>query len=484
MIDLIFNLRNDKPQLVNSVFLIEEIGQLPKEIFSEREMDYIQHEKENKKQLVIINYYYHWNYIVFSDNKDEQNRRCEELRKHGAKVAEHIKENSVDFVNVVDNLTAEVLPLSFIEGLALASYNFRKYITESSKNKRFGRINLYSKNVSVENLEKLESIITGVFRTRDLVNEPASALTANKLADEAMRIGSEYGVTVQIYRKSEIQQMNMGGILAVNQGSSEPPTFTVMEYKPPKHDNKKPIVLVGKGVVYDSGGLSLKPTEYMDDMKCDMAGAAVAINVIATAARTMIPLHIISLIPATDNRLSAESYSPGDIIKMHNGKTVEVLNTDAEGRLILADALSYSKQWLPELTINIATLTGAAARAIGERGSVVMGNASETIMSKLVDSANRTHERVAVFPFWDDYAEELKSEIADYKNIGSNMAGAITAGKFLEKFAFKPFIHLDIAGTAFFKKPHTYYTHGATGVGVRLLVDFLSNYAKKHKIDK
>jgi leucyl aminopeptidase len=481
MIDLIFILRDDKPQLVNSAFLIENISQLQSGIFSDREIDYIQHQIESKKKFITLNYYYHWNYIIISDPCDDLYKRAEELRKLGAKTAEHAKENQVNFVNVVDSLPQEMLSLSFVEGIALASYNFKKYLTESSRYKRFGRINLYSKHVTQDCIEKLEAIITATYKARDLVNEPASYLTANKLADEAMRIGSENSVSVQVFRKTEIQQMGMGGLLAVNKGSIEPPTFTVMEYKPENAVNEKPIVLVGKGVVYDSGGLSLKPTESMDDMKCDMAGAAVAMNVIATVARLEMPLHVIALIPSTDNRLSAESYAPGDIIKMHDGKTVEVMNTDAEGRLILADALSYAKQFTPELTINIATLTGSAMRAIGERGSVIMGNASDEIMGKMVESANKTHERVAVFPFWDDYAEELKSEIADLKNIGSNLAGAITAGKFLEKFAPNPLIHIDIAGTAFFKKPHSYYTHGATGIGVRLLVDFLESYIKNKK---
>jgi len=481
MIDLIFNLRDDKPQLVNSVFLIEDTSQLPAGIFSDREMDYIQHQIESKKNFIILNYYYHWNYIVVSDKTNDLNVQCEELRIIGVKVAEHIKENQVDFINIVDKLSNEILPLSFIEGVSLTAYNFRKYITDNQKIKRFSRINMYSKKVTLKHLEQLEAIITGVFRTRDMVNEPASYLTANKLADEAMRIGSEAGVSVQVYRKSEIQQMGMGGLLAVNKGSTEQPTFTVMEYKPSKPVNKKPIVLVGKGVVYDSGGLSLKPSESMDDMKCDMAGAAVVMNTISVAAKIELPLHIIALIPSTDNRLSAESYAPGDIITMHNGKTVEVMNTDAEGRLILADALSYSKQWSPELTLSIATLTGAAERAIGSRAAVVMGNASDAIMSKLLSSADFTHERLAVFPFWDDYAEELKSDIADMKNIGSKFGGAITAGKFLEKFAHKPFIHIDIAGTAFYKKPSDYYTSGATGFGVRLLIDFLANYSKSKK---
>ena len=320
-------------------------------------------------------------------------------------------------------------------------------------------------------------MITSVYKARDLVNEPASYLTATKLAEEAEQIGKEVGLKVNVFCKEEIQQMGMGGILAVNQGSTEPPTLTSMEWNPTNAVNKKPIVLIGKGVVYDSGGLSLKPTENsMDEMKCDMAGAATVINTIGMLAHMNTPLHVIALIPATDNRLSANSYAPSDVITMHNKKTVEVMNTDAEGRLILADALSYATQFDPELTITVATLTGSAVRAIGENAAVIMGNASQHLFQQLIESGNKTHERVVQFPFWDDYADELKSEVADMKNIGSNLAGSITAGKFLEKFAPKNFIHIDIAGTAFYTKPRNYYTTGATGYGVRLLVEFLKNY--------
>jgi len=480
MNDLIFNFREDKPQLVNSVFIIDSINQLNTEIFSERERDYIQHQLENNRQLINLNYYYHWNFIVCIKDNNNKFSRLEEFRKVGGQLAKVVAEQELDFVNIVDQLSDRHYALALVEGLALASYQFNKYRTGNNQKSGFKRINLYSQNFTSEVLEELEVLIEATYKTRDLVNEPASTLTSTKLADEAMKIGNEVGIHVQVLRKNEIQQLGMGGLLGVNQGSNEPPTFTIMEYKPKNSLNTKPIVLVGKGLVYDTGGYSLKPSDSMDDMKCDMAGAAAVMNTLRALARINYPLHIIGLIPSTDNRIGPNALSPGDIIKMHNGKTVEVLNTDAEGRLILADALSYATQFDPELTLTMATLTGSAIRAIGERASVSMGNAPKHIMEKLEQSGYKTFERIAIFPFWDDYAEELKSEIADLKNIGGKYAGAITAGKFLEKFAPNPFIHIDIAGTAFIKKNGDYAPFGATGVGVRLLVDFLKSLYPKN----
>jgi leucyl aminopeptidase len=210
-------------------------------------------------------------------------------------------------------------------------------------------------------------------------------------------------------------------------------------------------------------------------MKCDMAGGAVVAAVLYFAAKCKLPLHLIALIPSTDNRPDGNAYAPGDIIVMHSGKTVEVLNTDAEGRLILADALSYAKGYNPELVIDLATLTGSAAMAIGHQGIVGMGNVEETTFAALKRSGENVYERIVEFPLWEEYGESIKSDIADLKNIGSREAGAITAGKFLENFVDYPWIHLDIAGPAFLNKPDHYRTKGGTATGVRLLIDFLTN---------
>ena len=249
------------------------------------------------------------------------------------------------------------------------------------------------------------------------------------------RIGKAFGFTVETFNEKKIESLKMGGLLAVNKGSIEPPTFNILEYKPAKAKNKKPIVLVGKGVVYDTGGLSLKPTaNSMDFMKCDMGGSAAVVGAIAASAKANLPLHIIALVPAVENRPGGNAYAPGDVITMFDGSTVEVLNTDAEGRLILADALTYAQKYNPELVIDMATLTGAAARAIGGQGVVTMGTADQATHDELKEAGFRTYERIAQFPFWDEYAESLKSAIADRKNLGGADAGMIYCRKILGAF--------------------------------------------------
>lgn len=265
----------------------------------------------------------------------------------------------------------------------------------------------------------------------------------------------------------------MGGLLAVNLGSVQPPTFTVMEWKPRKPKNKHPYVLIGKGVVYDTGGLSLKPTpNSMDYMKSDMAGSAAVACSMYAISKAKLPVHVIALVPATDNRPSENAYVPGDVITMMSGHTVEVLNTDAEGRMILADALHFAKKYKPELVMDFATLTGAAAAAIGSYGIVCMGTADEKTKDKLKDSGKNVHERLAEFPFWDEYEDLLKSDIADMKNIGGPVAGAITAGKFLQKYTDYPWMHFDIAGPSFLHALNSYRGKNGSGVGVRFLFDF------------
>jgi leucyl aminopeptidase len=236
-------------------------------------------------------------------------------------------------------------------------------------------------------------------------------------------------------------------------------------------------VLVGKGVIYDTGGLNIKTGEYMAQMKGDMAGAATVAGVIYTIAKTRTPLHVIGLIPATDNRPGGNAYTQGDILTMHNKTTVEVGNTDAEGRLILADALSYSKKYLPELIIDIATLTGSAAMTFGNQAIAVMGNADRKYFNLLEETGNEVYERIAELPFWDEYADLLKSDIADIKNVGGREAGAITAGKFLESFSEFPLIHLDIAGTGLLRKDDYYRLKEGPGSGLRLLATFIRKLA-------
>lgn len=401
-------------------------------------------------------------------------QEAEELRKAGSKVKDLLSEEVEELF--IDGPKEDVF--NFTEGLLLASYQFLKYRSTKEKEAlRLAQVYL-SPEITKKQISELQNQTKVVFWARDMVNEPVSGLNAEQLGEAILGLSEASGIRTHTLGKTQIESLKMGGLLAVNKGSIDPPTFTIMEYKPAKQVNKKPIVLVGKGVVYDTGGLSLKPTAgSMDVMKSDMAGAAAVAGAIYLAALQKLNVHVVGLIPATDNRPGQNAYAPGDIITMFNGSTVEVLNTDAEGRMILADALSYSTKYKPELVISVATLTGAAMRAIGTKATVAMGNADDKTFQQLEKAGAQVHERIVRLPFWDEYAEEMKSKIADLKNIGGPNAGMITAGKFLEHFTKHPYIHLDIAGPAWLDTKEDYKGQGGTGVGVRLLY----NYLKKIK---
>lgn len=451
------------------IILINDAAQLSDFSLSEDALAYAQKCIAEEQKSFVINEYKRFVFVaVLSEDK-------EAARKAAHGLHAQLSANKVEEVTVIGALNNKAVALAFSEGLALSNYQFLKYFSDK-KAHSLKTINLCNGTEGADAAE-LQAIIEGTFIARDLVNEPLSYLTALQYSKDIEALGEAHGFSVEVFHKSKIEELKMGGLLAVNQGSIDPPTFSIMEWKPEGAKNKKPIVLVGKGIVYDTGGLSLKPTpSSMDLMKSDMGGSAAVVGTMVAVAKAKLDIHVIGLVPATDNRPSGNAYAPGDVITMHDGTSVEVLNTDAEGRLILADALSYAKQYNPELVIDLATLTGAAARAIGKQGIVGMGNDANTLAALKASGAN-VHERIAEFPFWDEYAEDLKSSIADLKNLGGPEAGAITAGKFLEHFTDYPYTHLDIAGPAFMLAPFNYRGKGGTGVGVRLLFDFLKNKA-------
>ncbi len=407
-------------------------------------------------------------FIFFVKESDVKER----LRVAGHKVRTHLNKSETE-ITIVSKKEHSIY---VAEGLALSNYQFLKYFKDATKKKyALEKINVVGK-FDTNLITTLNNSIKAVLWARDMVNEPVSFLTATQLATEIKKLGEEANFSVNVLEKNQIESLKMGGLLAVNKGSIDPPTFSILEYKPKNAKNKKPIVLVGKGVVYDTGGLSLKPTAgSMDLMKSDMAGAACMAATIYATALNQSDVHLIGLIPATDNRPGMNAYTPGDVITMYDGTTVEVLNTDAEGRMILADALAYSNKLNPELVIDAATLTGAAVVAIGTKASCLMGNAKQKVMDQLIESGNDVHERLVQLPFWDEYYDEMKSSIADLKNVGGKYAGMITAGKFLEHFVKSPYVHLDIAGPSFLESPQDYKGKGGTGVGIRLLLNFLEN---------
>ncbi len=402
----------------------------------------------------------------------------EAARLSGNELLRELRQYKFETV-AIHNCCIENRALAFIEGLALGSYQFLKYFTQPEKKAKILReIRVDADTATAADINELNALLEATFLARDLVNEPYSHQSAERLAKALEETGATCGFTVEVLGKEKIETLKMGGLLAVNRGSQDPPQFCILEWKPAEARNTRPVVLIGKGVVFDTGGLSLKPTEGMDYMKCDMGGAAAVAGAITVAACTHLPVHIVGLIPITDNLIGAGAFAPGDIITMYSGQTVEIMNTDAEGRLLLADALHYAKKYDPELILDLATLTGAAVRAVGSQAICYMGTASEEIKKAFEASGWATYERLVELPLWKEYGDELKSNIADFKNLGSGNAGVITAGKFLEHFAGDyPWLHLDIAGPAYLRTANGYRTKEGTGVGVRLLYDFLKkNY--------
>ncbi len=458
----------------NLILLCDKKSKLSDFNLSKQELDYIKLEWEDKKEIVAINQYGRHIFLVLPKKEKDNNQHAENCRLLGDRLAGKLKDDkSILIIDVKENQTEA---MQIAEGMALSNYTFTKHKTEGTANKL---TTIYlCKNSNKKNIEELQNIVDAVYFTRDLINEPFSHLTAKDLAEAAVKSGKANKFKTTVFNKKKIESLKMGGLLAVNKGSIDEPTFTIMEWKPKNAKNKQPIILIGKGIVYDTGGLSLKPTaNSMDLMKTDMGGAGTVIGAMQAISANNLPIHVIALTPATDNRPSGNAYAPGDVITMHDGTTVEVLNTDAEGRLVLADALSFAKKYKPELVIDLATLTGAAVAAIGHYGIVSMHEGAEKEHARLKETGGHTHERLAEMPFWSDYDGLIKSDIADIKNLGGPHAGAITAGKFLAHFADYPWIHLDIAGPSYTKAKYGYRGKGATGMGVRLLYQFIKNRA-------
>jgi len=458
---------------VSTAFIIDQIATFSFGGFSENEKLYVTQKLEKNNDCVVYRYP---NLFFFYKIKPEKEKYlvAEAARQNASKLFDILKAEKIENVQFEDHSQFQ-LAAPFLEGLLLSGYSFDKYKKEKDD---FGLKNISLVNCQIADsvFEEMENTTQAVFYARNLVNEPLSFLTAVQFSKEIEEMGEKAGFTVEVFHKKKIEELKMGGLLAVNRGSIDPPTFNILEWKPENAVNQNPVVLVGKGVVFDTGGLSLKPTpKSMDFMKCDMAGAAAVAATLYALAKNKIAVHVIGLIPATDNRPDGNAYVPGDIITMFDGTTVEIKNTDAEGRLILADALSYAKKYTPALVIDVATLTGAADIVAGKHAAVAMGNTKEN-MKVLKESGEETFERLIEVPLWEEYAQPLKSPIADLNNLGSREAQSTIAGKFLEHFTDYNWMHLDTAGTPFLDDKDSYRPAGGTGFGTRLLYNFLKKF--------
>ena len=417
------------------------------------------------------------------------------LGKHDKATAETIRRESATAVKEAQKLKVAALTIgvngelplvpdaaaqAFAEGIELGAYRFWRYRTGLADEQTFKveRATVFSKTSprTSAGVAAGQAIARGVNFARDLVNGPGYAMHPPEMGEEALKLGKRLGLKVTVLDMAQLTEQGFGGILAVGKGSEHEPRFIVMEYGEAKAGTPT-ICLVGKGLTFDSGGLSLKPPEAMETMKSDMGGAAAVFGAMQAAAELKLPLHLLGLISAAENMPSSNAYRPGDIVKTLSGKTIEVLNTDAEGRIILSDALFYAQRYKPDAIVELSTLTGAIIIALGPHATGMMGTSQE-LCDRLSRAGEATAERVWQLPLWDEYHQMVKSEIADLKNLAGRPAGSITAGAFLAAFVGDyPFVHLDIAGTAWVDRPaKPYDTFGGTGVGVRLLAEFLREY--------
>ncbi|MCA9473143.1 MAG: leucyl aminopeptidase [Nitrospirales bacterium] len=379
------------------------------------------------------------------------------------------------------------LAQAMTEGVILGDYRFLHYRTDSA-----GKLKpLNSMTLLVDKTSLIETVKRGIQRgeatgeatcfARDLCNHPANVMTPLRIVEEAKKISKEKKVRLTVLNPAKMKQLGMGGVLGVGQASQHPPQFVVLEYHGGKK-GEKPVVFVGKTVTFDTGGISLKPSENMEHMKADMTGGAEVLATVRAAARLKLPLNVVGLLPVAENMPGGKATKPGDILTMLSGKTVEVQNTDAEGRLILADGLAYAERLKPACVIDIATLTGACIIALGQFAIGMLGN-DETLKEQLKQAGDRAGERVWEMPLWDEYFEQLKSDVADMRNIGGRGGGMITAAMFLKQFVGKfPWAHLDIASTDWSATDRPCIGKGPTATGTRLLIQFLLNMVNKpHK---
>jgi leucyl aminopeptidase len=406
------------------------------------------------------------------------------LRQAAGKAAPYLRDAGATDVTILSdgiNLKAEETAQALTEGSMLGLYRFLKYKTneENDRKKEIKTLTILTENASAaramqKGVKTGEVVAESTVMVRDMVSSPSADMTPTIIAAKARDIAKEFGLKLQVLERQQMEKLGMGALLGVASGSAQPPKFIIVEYR---SGGKKPfIALVGKTITFDSGGISIKPAENMDKMKDDMSGGAAVLGAIRSAAALKLPLNIVGLLPATENMPSGRAYKPGDVLRTLSGQTIEIISTDAEGRLILADALAYARQYKPAVIVDIATLTGACRVALGQEAIGMLGT-DDKVKQKMREAGEETGERVWEMPLWEGYYDLIKSDIADMKNAGGRDGGVITAAALLSKFVQNyPWVHLDIAAMAWAEKDRPYTPKGATGIGVRLLTQFLRDF--------
>lgn len=386
---------------------------------------------------------------------------------------------SLDFGKI--KLTLDTVAESAVEGVLLGLYQFTRFKTVDRDQIRtvdeFVIMETDTKSLKVIQTaaKTAESISNAVYYSRDLVATPSNEMTPTILANRARQVARKRDIKVTVMGEPFMKRLGMNALLSVARGSNEPPKLIAMEYNGGTK-REKPVVLVGKGITFDSGGISIKPADRMEEMKSDMAGGSAVIGILMAIADLRLPVNVVGIIPATENLPGGRAYKPGDVLQSMSGKTIEVISTDAEGRLVLADAFAYADRYKPKVLIDMATLTGACIIALGDLIVGMMGT-DEELKGRIREASEATGEKVWELPLPEEYNDLIKSDVADFKNTGGRPGGAITAALFLQKFVGDyPWVHLDIAGPALLAKDRPYIPKGASGVGVRLMVEFLRKW--------
>lgn len=404
---------------------------------------------------------------------------------HAAKRVRQIKAESftVALPSVLPRGASPVdVAQAMVEGAVLGTYQFTAYRSEPV-NRDLSAMSLLAPQKGQlrplgEGIRRGTATAEATVFVRDLCNHPSNVMTPTRIAQEAKTVAKEAGLRVKVLEQREMEALGMGALLGVAKGSHEPPKFIVLQYHGANNKDERPVVLVGKTITFDTGGISLKPAENMEQMKADMTGGAEVLAAIRAAARLKLPLNVVSILPVAENMPGGRAMRPGDVVKTLSGKTVEVQNTDAEGRLILADALAYAERFKPAALIDIATLTGACVVALGQFAIGMFGTDAR-LKASIRNAGLRAGERVWEMPLWDEYFEQLKSDVADLRNIGGRGGGMITAALFLSKFVGDhPWVHLDIASTDWSERERAYLPKGPTGVGTRLLIQYLMDRSR------
>jgi len=403
---------------------------------------------------------------------------CRYLRGHGIKEAATIAHGAG-----IAGMDAESSARAIVEGSVLGLYRFNRHVTRDEDKAELQELKIVERDPSKvgaleQGAERGRILADAACMTRDMVNEPANVMTPTRLVEEANRVAAEHGLEIEVLEREDMERLGMGALLGVAQGSRQPPKLIVLRYKGDEENSGQNLGLLGKGITFDSGGISIKPSSGMEEMKGDMAGAASVISSMAAIAQLKPRLNITVIAAATENMPGGGAQRPGDIVRVMDGKTIEVVNTDAEGRLVLADAVAYARKLGLSPIVDVATLTGACVIALGHICTGVMGNDQELI-GRLIESGRDAGEKMWQLPIFEEYKEQYKSTVADIKNVGGRPAGTITGAMIIGEFAGEtPWAHLDIAGTSYTDKEAGYQVKGATGVPVRTLVNLVLGMAR------